>query len=307
MEMPRRNQPVRNQTARNQTVRPNQQRHPARRGFTLLELLVAITVIAVLAAFLLPAIQGIVGTTKDAAVRNEISQMESAIATFKQKFGIEPPSGITLCEDNSGWTNPANATSKALIQRMWPNFDFTMNAYDFNDNSATTDTFTLTGSECLVFFLGGVQKNGALYGFSKNPSDPFETTSTNREGPFFEFAPSRLKPTPVTANAPAKVYVDGLGGQTNPYVYLSSYDGQGYRVADIPASTNLSGPYLTASGGIPHKQKSFQIISPGADTFYSASMGSVVYDTSAASNNGLGTNKESYDNITNFAPGRLRP
>jgi len=306
----------------NQSGQPKHQRLPARRGFTLLELLVAIVVISILAAFLLPAIQGIVGTTKDAAVRNEISQMESAIATFKQKYGIEPPSSIVICESSMDWTS--NTSSKALIQRMWPNYDFA--DQDLNNDGTPDDVFALDGSASLVFFLGGVVKNsgtpgevGSPQGFSKNPSKPFAIPAVGevREGPYFEFAPSRLRKAPglssvITDDFQILQYSDQFANLDGLYIYLSSYDGSGYVDADIPAAIPLGKAYQTSANGPAQKPKSFQIISPGADGIYGGnkdetlSDGSVVFNTTE-SNNGLKTNKFAYDNITNFAPGRLRP
>lgn len=370
---------VRNRTSQQQNERP-----PVRRGFTLLELLVAIVIISVLAAFLLPAIQGIVGTGKEAAVRAEISQLESAIATFKQKYGIEPPSSIRLYEAATGdpsWaTDSANdasrVASRAIIQRIWPNFDFTLNR-DINGDQVRNSVFQLYGPECLVFFLGGVNTyspgvdlkpgvagtdddgNGVVdddneyfysgsddtvaltpSGFSKNPSNPFVVGAGQvSEGPFFEFVPSRLANSSATN---FKVYRDPLGGQTTPYYYLSSYEGSGYKrfgldgrpgVAgfdddsdskidfdDAPTNTipdvaeiNWAGSddefpsatfvmYQQSSGGVAHKPKSFQIISPGIDGLYGVGG---VFDISQ-SNSGL-SSKDDYDNITNFASGKLKP
>ncbi|MCA9098384.1 MAG: hypothetical protein KDA36_08360, partial [Planctomycetaceae bacterium] len=74
----------------------------------------------------------------------------------------------------------------------------------------------------------------------------------------------------------------------------------------------IPGPFRVASGGAFHKAKSFQIISPGQDYEYSSNhpaaptLSDLVYDASA-SNSGLGTDAFSYDNITNFASGKLKP
>jgi len=357
---------VRNRTSQQQNERPL-----VRRGFTLVELLVAIVIISVLAAFLLPAIQGVIGTGKVAAVRNEISQLEAAIANFKSTYGIDPPSSIVLCEDHNVWNSyPA---SKAILQRLFPNFDFNL---DINfDGNSTQNVIVLRGPECLVFFLGGIPtfSNGvdgqpgiagvdddgdssidnatelgaknsddavSLTGFSKNPSNPFSALSGNetRQGPFFDFAPSRIRCGP--ANSGFCVYVDSLSGQLTPYYYLSSYDGRGYKrfgIDDKPGFANVDDDgdtktdydpmsptpdadeinwtgsddeypsasfmvYLQPSGTVPYKQKSFQIISPGIDGEYGVGG---TYDPSK-SNSGL-QNKSDYDNITNLSSGRLVP
>jgi prepilin-type N-terminal cleavage/methylation domain-containing protein len=281
-----RNQTARNQTVRNHAVRPNQQRHPARRGFTLLELLVAIVVISILAAFLLPAIQGVIGTGRVAAVRNEISQLEAAIANFKAKYGVEPPSFIRLYESGTGdpsWeTDTSNdalrLTSRAIIQRIWPNFDFKLNR-DINGDHDRTGVFDLCGPECLVFFLGGVYTyapgadlkpgdalsdddgNGVIdddneyfyagsddtvvytpSGFGKNPANPFVVAVGQvAEGPFFEFHPSRLKQSKIVNGF--FVYFDSIPGQLNPYIYFNSREGRGYSTTMSAAGTwrNIDG------------------------------------------------------------------
>lgn len=341
MEMRQRNQTGRKATRRTATAPGLQPR-----GFTLLELMIAIVVIAILAAFLLPAIQGITGTAKDSAVRNEISQLESAIATFKAKYGIEPPSAIKIYEGREdamamgggippNWAidttpeemaNPLRAKSRTLIQRMWPNYNFSIDQ-DLNDDGDSEDVYILDASTTLIFLLGGVVTNngtaglvGTPQGFSKNPETPFKfaTAGELREGPYFEFQPSRLRKAPEITQATDKFqilqYFDPLGTTTNLYLYLSSYDGNGYVAKDIPDDIPIGTAYVTASGAGAafHKPKSFQIISAGADGIYGDNKlttdpkGSVVYNTSE-SNNGLKTNTGAYDNITNFAPGRLKP
>ena len=78
-------------------TRPNRLR--IRPGFTLVELMTVILIIGLLAAILLPAIQGAVNTAKDAAVVAEINQLSQALTTFKNQFGDYPPSRIMLCEN----------------------------------------------------------------------------------------------------------------------------------------------------------------------------------------------------------------
>lgn len=293
--------------------------HHPRRGFTLIEMMLVIAIIALLAAMLLPAIQSAQTTARNAAVRSEISQLEAAIANFKATYGVEPPSGITICTNETEWGLPANAVSKTIISRIWPNFQFGTGAV--YPTAWTAASYTLNGSECLAFFLGGIVTGGAPQGFSKNPTTPFAYTGgETRQGPFFEFQPNRLKETPVAANKTAgfQVYFDSLPGQTNPYLYLSSYEGRGYLSTDIPlvngtSNQVLPGPYRVASGGSFHKAKSFQIISPGMDgEFSSTTPAAPVLDSSFffdpnQPNGGLGQNLKSYDNITNLASGRLAP
>lgn len=275
-----------------------------RGGFTLIELLMTIAIIAVLIALLFPAISSIKAKVRITEVRQEISQLESAIADFKFKFGSEPPSSITFYErwdDGSGggpgWLT--DSVNRAKIRRLWPKFDFNLTR-DINGNGVYTDTYTLKGDQCLVFFLGGGYINGGtdsaqFIGFSGDPTNPFKvgaSASTTRIGPFFEFDMDRVLDTsslPYSSPlATFPVYLDPIPGQTKPYLYATSYDGRGYYdtgaasdVSTAASDSNLGDTvaefriYRTdtkdaATDPDPPawKPNGFQIISPGPDNEY---------------------------------------
>ena len=73
---------------------------PVRRGpsarapaaFTLIELLVVMGIIGVLLGMLLPAVNRVVVATRNAACANRIAQIEAGLATFKNDWGVYPPS-----------------------------------------------------------------------------------------------------------------------------------------------------------------------------------------------------------------------
>ncbi|MES2790282.1 MAG: prepilin-type N-terminal cleavage/methylation domain-containing protein [Planctomycetota bacterium] len=293
-----------------------------RQAFTLIELMIVVVIIATLMGLLLPAVMSAFGSAKVAEVASEIRGLEAAIAQFKSIYGIEPPSRIRLFNTSAGWSTTMMGTfvqngvtlshdrertrSIGLINRMWPNFDFTI-PHTFGPNPYTD----LSGSECLVFFLGGVGTGSsgayAMTGFSKNPANPFATISGNesREGPFFEFKQSRLRPSLNTTNTAALVYVDPISGQTAPYAYTSSNDGRGYESADlyVNSADDLNDVYRAAPGGttaIAQKPKTCQIISPGID----GAFGAGGYFNPTAANHGL-SNPKDYDNLTNFHGGYL--
>lgn len=236
-----------------------------RGGFTLIEILVVIVIIAILMAFLLPAINRVRTTARVAQVRAEISSLESAIATFKSQYGMDPPSSITIWETPTaagGWASSSPTAvavdSRAKLRQIWPQFNFALTR-DFDGNGSATDIITLSQGECLVFFLGGILKrpedlnfNGLLdsgedqnsdsrlsvnyksgngtersvcTGFSKNPFNPF-VTGGNRETAIFEFDTSRF--VDIDSDGFPEL-VDPLPAQSAPYLYFSSYGGAGYR------------------------------------------------------------------------------
>jgi general secretion pathway protein G len=334
----------------------------ARPAFTLVEMMVVIVIIAILAGLLLPAIQTARMRANEAKVTVEIKGLESAIAAFKAKYGVEPPSRFSLYLTQTGWSN--DPVSTAIVRQIWPQFDFTMGDSTNSGASAGTayplfwwKTFGTTGlnmnsGECLLFFVGGVipyQNDhdmsgnalaGARYsptGFAKNPVYPFAppSQSANREGPFFEFTDiSRINDFPGdgTGNGINEWY-DPLPYQPGkpPYLYFSSYDGSGYRIAELSDTaftvfaTGLHDVYrvspqyvapptspsstASASQTLPaQKGQTFQIISPGYDGLigfggvYNAQL-----PNSGLTLDPVAKNYPDGDNITNFSGGRLKP
>jgi len=330
-----------------------------RRGFTLVEIMIVIVILSILIALTLPAIQGAMRNARDARVKNEISGLESAIAAFKSTYGCEPPSRIRLYEMAADGTpklattpatdwddlEPICVSSRAAIRRIWPQFNFAL-ARDINGDGDMTDNISMNAGECLLFFLGGIVDNdttvstsglphrppaeggtGTLTGFSKNPTNPL-VRGGNREGPFFEFDLARVVDTDSPKNYSYE-YLDSLPGQTNPLLYFSSYEGQGYRTewrlspgttATVPSTISslieigpnrpiagLTNVYMATnatgtSASAAQKPESFQIISPGDDGQYGTGG---IYGTSTAETDLGAARMAEWDNITNFSQGRL--
>lgn len=280
-----------------------------RAGFTLIELMGVILIIAILIAVALPAFNAVLRNARITTARTEMAAIGTAIGEFKAEYGTEPPSYISFVA-----ANPAAlpAATKATLRKMFPQIDFTSTAIQVSLTQAGIWGKELRGSECLVFFLGGVRRGDGttftneLTGFSKNPANPFaqQTAQSSRVGPFFDFDSGRLgevarvpgptisafnlDDTAFTGNPLA--YVDKLPGQNRPLLYASTAATGFYRATDVPELAD--GPYRKSSATGPyHNPTSFQIISAGFDTEY-GSGGASVADQGA-------------DNLTNFSPGLL--
>ncbi|MDZ4685782.1 MAG: prepilin-type N-terminal cleavage/methylation domain-containing protein [Planctomycetaceae bacterium] len=255
-------------------------RRPGGRGFTMIELMVVIVIIAILIGMLLPAIGGVQRNVRNAAVQAELNRIATAIVAFKTKYGSEPPSTVRIPE--TGGANGANwlPRDRAIIRQLWPQFNFAATRM-INDDTDTTDVIGLETGEALVFFLGGLpdeetpgSKRFTLVPFSRNPQDPFSRApNANREKSAYDFESGRL----VDLDSDGfPEFLDSYPGQTNPILYFSSYDGNGYRLADFPgnqATVNKTipvGPYRQGKlDNSPEFNKgTFQLISPGLDHEY---------------------------------------
>jgi len=102
-----------------------------RSGFSLIELLVVMAIIAILAGLLVPAIDYIMKLAKRAAIRTDIANLENALQAYKLVYAMFPPDG----QDLGGVPNEAK-----------------------DDVVALGGCNSLTSGECLVYFLGNTFK-----------------------------------------------------------------------------------------------------------------------------------------------------
>ncbi len=230
----------------------------SRAGFTLLELMIVIVIIAILLGLLLPAIGSVRIRARITEVRAEISKLEDAIAQFKVTYGTEPPGSITLYAAPAAWeASAASRRSKGLIKQIWPKFHFddcggASNGANFPSITGMPTQIDLNGAECLVFFLGGMidGTSGAFVGFAKDPEHPFASASgagaiTNREGPYFEFKGALNTSTGAYTGRLTDIdgdlvpeYRDPWPGQQRPYAYFngtSSYRWEAVAPANNPS------------------------------------------------------------------------
>jgi prepilin-type N-terminal cleavage/methylation domain-containing protein len=268
-----------------------------RGGFTLVELLVVVVILAILIGLLVPVIAGALRTAKNAACQSEINLMAQALANFKAAYGDYPPSRVYLSENGvfpAGTGTHVNGDANDItlgqlaqrslisLRRFFPKvvFSSTLNNpppqinynpgtgagfwYDFNGNGKMDGPYILQGDECLVFFLGGIPlqdpNTGAfgMTGFGKDPINPF-TNSIIGSGMYS----ANRQPPSFEFNA-GRLFLD----PSNPSVALN-----GLAAPGIPAYyDNLGGtaPPLPGLGVVPPTTMNFYV--------YFSGYGNGVYD-----------------------------
>ncbi|MEC7566487.1 MAG: type II secretion system protein [Planctomycetota bacterium] len=295
--------------------------HSKRRGMTLVEILVVITIIAMLAGMLIPVIGAVRRRGEVTATVLEIQNLKAALETYKQKVGDYPPDG-----------------SNSVVFQRHVRIAFPRIAPQEMNNLLSLiiephepEITYLDPAESLVFFLGG---------FSDDPRFPFTgkggPLANNRNPGIFDFDPQRLGTN--DDNDPFPVYYPR--GSEIPFVYFDSrtympraiytYNGAGVPAAAYPLEHNhgaspvkgVARPYrsdqprqATADDGYGYKwvnPNTFQIIAAGVTDDYGLDLDPVPLD-------GIPTNKTPYkhypsganysdgdnSNITSFSQGTL--
>ncbi len=312
-------------------------------GFTLVEMLVVITIIGILVALSSVAVFKALTTAKLARIKAEVTNIESALQQMKTQYGDYPPS------DFSGdLTDPLHPVRRFMSKAFPRILETDMVCWTplMNVNGAGKP---LTPAQALCFWLRG---------FSPDVTHPI--TGAGDRKPFFDFDASRLydasaviaNPTQPASDGP---YTQGSSiipvykpqGSKVPYVYFSAHtyltQNQSIVTANKPtygAGSGVCIPYMWDSNGdgtidvkdydtnnngkldvseqskLYANPKSFQIISGSLDSDYGTapatstktfplSSGSLTVSQSKTYPTGSGYDASGADddNIANFSRG----
>jgi prepilin-type N-terminal cleavage/methylation domain-containing protein len=270
-----------------------------RNAFTLIELLIVITIIGILLALIIAYLSGAFGVGAATRTAVEIGSLEAAVKKFHADHGFYPPQKFVICR-NFQRVQSLDAASARFWTKMYPNMTMvgsnTSNPVPGSDwaNVQTSmvpslpggfpsqPVVTLSGDQCLVFFLSGFQGMG----LSPNPRDPTDFSNGLTGKKYFDFERQRLFDIKVSGiSFPG--YLDPHGTR---YVYFSE-EGQ-VNVQQWDAGTAPIQPYFKQTGATRDYFKKFQIISAGADKQFGPGG---AYDP----NNPV-VSSAGYDDIANF-------
>ncbi len=246
-------------------------RPPApRRAFTLVEMLVVITIIGILAALTTVGIQKALEFSKQTAIKLELDNLDLAFKSYKDKYGSYPPCDLRLDPTAMTVTDPGyNAPLRAHLAKAFPRYTYANStALETDLKTAGIDTKNFRPDQALVFWLSG---------FSPDVTNPFVAwNSPLKTPPLFDFVKTRLlqAPTGALTSAIPSYFPSGVTvssdtsfnpakwtGGGAPYVY---FDSQTYGIA--PTMTVAAQPYAfnATVGSMPNPLTPANVIFSGA-------------------------------------------
>ena len=245
-----------------------------RSGFTLVEVLVVIMIIALLAGLLTPAVMRSLNSARNAAIKAEIDMLHMAIMNYKNEYGSFPPSYVPTLSGS-------DAACKHLT-RIFPRIaqgDLLLQARSLSYMNLGTGTFaaaqSLTPDAALVAWLFGYNDQAAYPVLYTNGSATLNLPTINVTGTvasrkkLFDFDVTRIKNyqyCPPSKPSSPYIYIDrssygtvGVSGSIPSFAIGS----QTYRALRLP--TAAVPPSFADPQQQPFNPDTFQIICAGKD------------------------------------------
>ena len=198
-------------------------------AFTLTELLVVITIIAILAAVAIPAAMNALENANRASITLELQQLGQAMEDFKNDYGAYPPNGM----------NNVNGFIR-MFKQAFPRHQEPQELIEALAGSGGGGIFNvvppaggggLTGAEAIYFWLGG---------FSKDPQFPI----SGQGGPSFADTNNSGSLDPADEvledrNGDGKIKLDQLGPRNSSGFFDDSANQGRFVEYDDPRDSNV--------------------------------------------------------------------
>ena len=199
--------------------------HKPRPAFTLVELLMVVTIIGILIGLLVPALYYGLQTVKKQAIGVELQTLASAVEQYKNKFGDYPPDGT----NREVFKRHFRGRFRQMAESEFDAVDTACNCVVLNaPQPPALNRAFMDPPEALVFALGG---------FSTDPLKPFTGAggplqpisggyqyNTDRTDPLYEFKEAQLTLSTSSGTAQSTDEVDyGYGANDAMPVYRAPY------------------------------------------------------------------------------------
>jgi prepilin-type N-terminal cleavage/methylation domain-containing protein len=219
---------------------PLQRSRPS--GFTLVELLAVIMIIAMLAGLLTPAVMQALNSARNAAIKAEIDMLHMALMNYQSEYGVLPP-----CIDTSfsGGLHQTGGQATKHLKRIFPRC---ANPTD-QLNAVRTPPVQITPVNAIHAWLSG---------YTTNPASPLNPAPARVK--LFDFDQSRIDASGGTFR-----YFPS-GKRNSPYIYIDSNNyGTLLAPTPVPDGTNLYEPAVRPGSSEFFNKDTFQILSAGRD------------------------------------------